>query len=346
MRKCAGSEAIKALESVPAVQEHISLTCIYGANADNPGVPGLLQQLLRVVVSAGVLLTFLGSFAVIVRGGEWLARTWQTDEGLPDNRVTGVAQSPDGYLWVATHGGLMRFNGAQFEEFSLVHLPGVANRCVRKLYQDRRNRLWLVMDRGEVVRVDDHAARVFTLADGVPASRVTAVAEDEHGNVWLVGGPTVCRIAGDTVSTFTADDGLPPDVRGWWRNAKPTPDPIAWSDARTNDGPPWFWRDCHRLAARKPRGERKDPAPLSIISAASARRPRGVAELGLRPVRWGGRIRAGGPVTVAAALHKARSAPATRLVSDPRQDSEHSIQGLTERKRNILDAAGKRMAKQ
>src|SRR3974390_1025517 len=67
----------------------------------------------------------------------WVMRAWQTDEGLPDNDVTGVAQTSEGFLWVATLGGLLRFDGARFEEFSTVQLPGVPNRVVRNMYLDR-----------------------------------------------------------------------------------------------------------------------------------------------------------------------------------------------------------------
>jgi ligand-binding sensor domain-containing protein len=67
----------------------------------------------------------------------WLTRTWQTDEGLPDNNVTGVAQTINGHLWVATLGGLMRFDGERFEEFSTTHLPKVPNHVVRTMYLDR-----------------------------------------------------------------------------------------------------------------------------------------------------------------------------------------------------------------
>ena len=34
----------------------------------------------------------------------WLIRTWQTDDGLPDNNVTGLAQTMDGHLWVVQRG--------------------------------------------------------------------------------------------------------------------------------------------------------------------------------------------------------------------------------------------------
>ena len=41
---------------------------------------------------------------------EWSARSWQSDEGLPDNAVVEVAQGGDGFLWVATRSGLARFD--------------------------------------------------------------------------------------------------------------------------------------------------------------------------------------------------------------------------------------------
>ncbi|HEY2081240.1 MAG TPA: two-component regulator propeller domain-containing protein, partial [Verrucomicrobiae bacterium] len=64
-----------------------------------------------------LLIGGIACLAGALEGGEkvspanlWLTRTWQTDEGLPDNDVTGVAQTADGHLWVATLGGLMRFD--------------------------------------------------------------------------------------------------------------------------------------------------------------------------------------------------------------------------------------------
>jgi ligand-binding sensor domain-containing protein len=40
---------------------------------------------------------------------------WGTDEGLPNNTVTGIAQTPDGYLWCSTYDGVVRFDGGVIE---------------------------------------------------------------------------------------------------------------------------------------------------------------------------------------------------------------------------------------
>jgi len=139
----------------------------------------------------------------------WLTRTWQTDEGLPDNNVTGLAQSADGYLWVATLGGLIRFDGVSLEEFSTVHIPRVITRNVRKMYLDRRGLFWLGMDRGALIRVSHSAARVFDAQDGIGEGRITDMAEDGEGGFWFVGGNSVYRILGNKVNRFGAESGLP-----------------------------------------------------------------------------------------------------------------------------------------
>lgn len=166
-----------------------------------------------------VFLALIGNFARSVEAAEvgqapllsnpWLTRTWQTDEGLPDNDVTGVAQTSDGQLWVATLGGLMRFDGEHFEEFSTTHLPNVPNKVVRAMYLDRHGQLWLVMDRGVLIRAGDSEARVFDAKDGFSFSRITSAAEDSQGGVWFVNGPEVCCVRGNKVERLSAADGVP-----------------------------------------------------------------------------------------------------------------------------------------
>ena len=41
----------------------------------------------------------------------WFARAWQAEDGLPEHTIVGLEQTPDGYLWVATHRSLSRFDG-------------------------------------------------------------------------------------------------------------------------------------------------------------------------------------------------------------------------------------------
>lgn len=50
-------------------------------------------------------------------------RVWQTQDGLPENMSQSFAQTPDGYLWIGTSGGLVRFDGVRFVTFDRETLP-------------------------------------------------------------------------------------------------------------------------------------------------------------------------------------------------------------------------------
>ena len=45
-------------------------------------------------------------------------RVWQTADGLPEDFAQALAQTPDGYLWIGTSGGLVRFDGIRFTIFN------------------------------------------------------------------------------------------------------------------------------------------------------------------------------------------------------------------------------------
>ena len=150
----------------------------------------------------------------------WLAKAWQSDDGLPENSVSGIAQTPDGYLWVGTLGGLVRFDGARFREFSPANIAGVPNRVVRALLRDHRGGLGLGMVRGPVVCVEPESAQVYTTQDGLPDLHCSVMVEDGEGAIWIayITGD-VSRIKDHKSTSFSASDGLPADGPCWLTTA-------------------------------------------------------------------------------------------------------------------------------
>lgn len=71
------------------------------------------------------------------------AQVWQTDAGLPQNTVHAILQTRDGFLWVATEGGLVRFDGEQFVSYTSEKHPQIPSDVVYGLMQDRTGRLWI-----------------------------------------------------------------------------------------------------------------------------------------------------------------------------------------------------------
>ena len=118
----------------------------------------------------------------------WVIRVWQSDEGLPDNTVVGTEQTPDGFLWVATPAGLVRFDGVQFRQFTPVTTTGLATSVLQAMVCDHLGRLWVAKEQGTVVCVDQgRTATLGTFKDIPEFTAMRSISASADGQVWVVG---------------------------------------------------------------------------------------------------------------------------------------------------------------
>lgn len=152
----------------------------------------------------------------------WYARTWQTDEGLPDNIVSGVAQTADGYLWVATYSGLARFDGVRFREFAPASAVGVPSGTIYAMVIDRHGRLWLAKNNGVVVCVDGGKTQVFSPSDGsLILKRAREMVEDSEGDIWVsFDDQHLYRIHEGRMQAMFASADLPTNTPWWMASEK------------------------------------------------------------------------------------------------------------------------------
>lgn len=139
-------------------------------------------------------LALLASFAHAAPPAAWSSRVWQADDGLLDNRVTGLAQATDGALWVATRGGLLRFDGSTFEEFHLSVIDGVVGNGGRAMFPDRHGNLWVGAFREAVVRIGPTSAQSYAGPEGIPEGAFSGIADGRDGTLWLAFGEHVGRL--------------------------------------------------------------------------------------------------------------------------------------------------------
>src|ERR1035437_1351309 len=183
-----------------------------------------------VVVSALVLCVAESSAAELTPVDDtYSARVWQSDDGLPENRVVGVAQSADGFLWVATQGGLVRFDGVRFQRVSLASSPGLIAGTMRGLLLDRTGRIWLAKEEGDTLFCFEGAqVRMVTADEGLPKNeRQNSMAVDGEGSLWVAysTGKVIRYNRYGKVDFFTAKDGLPGGGVCWLASGR---DGILW----------------------------------------------------------------------------------------------------------------------
>lgn len=130
----------------------------------------------------------------------WFYRAWQTEDGLPDNSVSEISQSPDGYLWVATNGGALRFNGNDFSPLPLHSIPKLPSRQVHSMFIDQDGRVWLGMERGPIIRINKKSHRLFDQTDGIFKTKTTGITQAPNGRIWVSFSRGICYLDGDRVT--------------------------------------------------------------------------------------------------------------------------------------------------
>jgi len=109
-------------------------------------------------------------------------QTWQTESGLPQNTVHSILQTHDGYLWLGTEGGLVRFDGIKFTLHDSQNTPVIHSNNIRALLEDREQALWIgTADGLAVFRAGGKA--VFTREQGLPNSSVWSISQDGAGRL-------------------------------------------------------------------------------------------------------------------------------------------------------------------
>lgn len=198
-------------------------------------IPGM--KALRALFGAGALAlaaptahAIPGMVQEFPASEDYTVLTWEMDDGLPSNRIFTITQTPDGYLWLGTQGGLVRFDGARFTSYSAATTPGIQTERVHAVFVTRDGTLWLGQVSGAVGRKvgDRFEAIVPPPAEPVPFELISSFAESADGAVWFAyeRAPRVTRWQNGRLTTFTPADGLPDGALG--------------TVQATHDGEIWF----------------------------------------------------------------------------------------------------------
>ncbi len=92
----------------------------------------------------------------------YTSRTWQMQDGLPEETVQAFAQTKDRYLWIGTTGGLLRFDGGRLVLFDRDNTSAFTDNNVFALTVTSDDALWIATEGGGLIRYRNGAFRSFS----------------------------------------------------------------------------------------------------------------------------------------------------------------------------------------
>jgi len=141
--------------------------------------------------------------------GQLQHTTWDARDIAPLSSIIVLAQTADGYLWLATAIGLYRFDGLVFERVELPHDPRVNSLRLYTLFVDRDDGLWVSFVFGGVARRHQGRWQTYTSEDGLPPGSPNSFAQAPDGSLWVTTTAGVARFDGAHWLQVGTQQGLP-----------------------------------------------------------------------------------------------------------------------------------------
>lgn len=142
---------------------------------------------------------------------QYVRNVWTAENGLPQNSVFTILQTRDGYVWMGTMEGLVRFDGVRFTVFDRRNTPAMKHAYVSGLAEDSEGTLWVATARG-LLRYRDSTFTAYTTRDGLSCDRIYTLCNDGGGGLWIAtstGG--LNHFKEGRFTAFTSKDGLSDD---------------------------------------------------------------------------------------------------------------------------------------
>ena len=106
---------------------------------------------------------------------------YDNTNGLPTSEANAIAQTAEGFIWIGSYSGLVRYDGNTFERIDST--TGVAN--VNRLFTDSRNRLWIGTNDSGVFMMEKDELTNWDRPQGLKSSAVRGIAEDPLGSIYV-----------------------------------------------------------------------------------------------------------------------------------------------------------------
>jgi signal transduction histidine kinase/ligand-binding sensor domain-containing protein len=170
------------------------------------------RTLRALLLFAAFFLSFVGWMAALDpshRISQYGHTAWRIQDGYFAGDAWSITQTTDGYIWVGTAAGVLRFDGVQFVPWTSLSGEKLPSNVIHPLLGARDGSLWIGTMSGLVHWVNQ---RSITYLSG---EIINAVRQDEKGQIWVTGvgqgGTTspLCRIIDSDIHCFGADEGVP-----------------------------------------------------------------------------------------------------------------------------------------
>src|SRR5262245_61376854 len=162
-------------------------------------------SLVLSVALCAIAATEVSALDPFRRLTQYVQVRWRMEDGLPHNTIRAVIQSRDGYIWLGTYGGLVRFDGVRFRVFDNLN-SGLRDNEVRSLAEGPDGAIWVGTTSGGLHRFANDRLEPFT--QGIEHRTINALLVSDDGSLWVGSSGGVYRLRDGVMRRFAESEGL------------------------------------------------------------------------------------------------------------------------------------------
>mgnify|MGYP001547753330 CR=1 FL=1 len=139
---------------------------------------------------------------------------WTTENGLPQNSVHQVFQTRDGYIWIATEGGIARFNGIDFKIFNQANTPAFSTDDTSCFAQSSNGDLWIGTADG-LLQYHAGSFRHYEIPDALSSSDIKSLAATNDGTLYILTSDALLTFHGTTFTPLRLPSSMVPTAMSY-----------------------------------------------------------------------------------------------------------------------------------
>lgn len=137
--------------------------------------------------------------------------TWTSRQGLPEDWIECITQTRDGYLWLGTPNGLIRFDRVSFLHLKRENCPALHSTVCKALLEDHEGNLWVATKNG-LLCFSQHGVQRWSAENGLGGQETSSLSLGPDGTVWVGTENGVSALRGGRVQHFPARSHRSPFV--------------------------------------------------------------------------------------------------------------------------------------
>jgi diguanylate cyclase (GGDEF)-like protein len=145
----------------------------------------MLHTVLLSILAAQLFVCNVFALEPSLTPSQYHHQQWNNENGLPQNTINSIAQTTDGYLWLGTLEGLVRFDGIKFANFNSRNTPAIDHNMIITTHTDKNGVLWVVNSKGSIIKVVNDQFQRLPSINSLSTTLVNAIYASDEGMLWI-----------------------------------------------------------------------------------------------------------------------------------------------------------------